>query len=1631
MQTKEIDRSAIVITGMHRSGTSLTASLCQNAGVDIGKRLMDAHESNPKGFFENLDFYDFHRKILQSQGINDAGYTLQEKIDVEEHYREEAEKIIAENSRSPIWGWKDPRTTLFLDFWADLLPNAFFLLIYRSPWEVVDSLYRRGSDRLFFSHPDLAIKVWSNYNRKILDFYNKFPQRCHLTSIYQVVENTELLIDTINSKFNISLSVPDSKIYDNSLLRTEITNVPGATLINQFFPQALNIYRELEIKANRIDEADGQSWCEEINSSRYRVKAFQNWLSIRNLEKEHKSIQAQIEQTQAQLEQTSAQLEQTKSKYQQTQTQLEQTSAQLEQAKLKQQHTQTQLEQAKLKQQHTQTQLEQTSAQLEQAKLKQQHTQTQLEQTSAQLEQAKLKQQHTQTQLEQTQKEQSRSLEKLINLIEQFDCLVTSMVESNRWKLGNLLYTIYRKILLKPLDPPPQEHQRKLLNNFQTWNCNLHNTHGNSKQYQSAENLVNVIEEFDSLVTSMVESNRWKLGNSLYTIYRKILLKPLDPPPQEHQRRLINNFQTWNRNLRNAHRDSKQYQSVEKLINVIEEFDSLVTSMVESNRWRIGNRFYTIYKKILRKPLDPPPQEHLDKIRIRFKEWKERTGSCLNSSRITPLDSKLKASTEIIHQSSANCQMQLISAQEKRQLAYELMTRPQNLLISVIMPTWNRASVINDAVYSIQAQTYKNWELIIIDDGSEDNSKEVIKKIAASDNRIKHYFIEHQGVSTARNVGLSHAKGEIIAYLDSDNTWDNDYLLLMVNRIIDSGSSCAYCALKIIDKRNSNKISYRKNTFDFTKLLKNNYIDINIFVHKRELYHTLGGFDPELQRWVDWDLILRYVNRHHPATVPVSLCNYYIHKTQLRITDKESQAFKFKVLNKHLIDWSQLAKEAKKRIENHVTIVIPVYNQANLTKACIDSIFAQTKVTNFDVIVVDNASKDNTKEVLTKLKQKYKNVEYIQNYENYNFALGCNMGLAASKGEFITFLNNDTRVLPNWLLALVDAIKEDSNVAMVGSKLLFPDDTLQSGGLVFNEHSKIPYNIYQGAHKDEPFINKRRLFQAVTGACFAMRAKDFIDLKGFDPIYVNGCEDIDLCLRLIRDIGKQVLYNPSSVIYHLEGKTEGRSKAIMYNREKFVESWRNSITIDDRQYYAEDDFIVTEYFKKGIEPHGETAAYYPILKKKTESPCLAKFDSIDASQVFDNQRSKLSNAPSSVLQISSKKPQRILNIGFCSIWHQRGVSYVTKQLAEAIEGPSFRTHIFARWESKKFFNSSSIYHPRVFNAGDDPSSKDMLQWVKSNEIDLMVFMEVHPKDWKRVKALKQAGIKVIAYEHLDILRWEYLNKYATFDYFLASNFYFREALKEIFPNKSLLTIPWGIDPNNIIPNRAVQPNAPIQFLHVAGWGGLNNRKNTDLIIKAFHEARLPNATLKIYTQTPIENYGEECVKIAKENDKLKLQDGTVDNIYVAYQDADMLLFPSKREGLGLPIVEALASGLPVLTSDGYMMKQWLIPEEHGIICPATPIKGRMFLPEMQVDINDLVDKLRKLSKHPEQIAEMKQNVMRDRSIWLWTWQKQTFREQIRLILEKPGYSPSDDLSYLPEQIKEFEQKRLAKLRDLQ
>lgn len=289
----------LIATGMHRSGTSLTAALLQSAGTDIGRELVAPYIGNLKGHFENVDFLQFHQKILRSRHLDEVGLTLHEISPLDESETQLACEVVANNASDGVWGWKDPRATLFLLFWEQLLPNARFLLVYRSPWEVADSLYRRGTDEMFKRSPELAVELWMHYNRKIVEFCDRHAQQCLLTRVDWIIADPVAYIETVNRRFEINLAPPATEIYDRDLFDTRVSSDPRRMAqIAHYFPQALKLYRELNDRAwkpAKIAEESRQLPTEPPAYDRHL--AFRDWVDLRDLERRYRTLEAECSAT--------------------------------------------------------------------------------------------------------------------------------------------------------------------------------------------------------------------------------------------------------------------------------------------------------------------------------------------------------------------------------------------------------------------------------------------------------------------------------------------------------------------------------------------------------------------------------------------------------------------------------------------------------------------------------------------------------------------------------------------------------------------------------------------------------------------------------------------------------------------------------------------------------------------------------------------------------------------------------------------------------------------------------------------------------------------------------------------------------------------------------------------------------------------------------------------------------------------------------------------------------------------------------------------------------------------------------------------------------------------------------------
>jgi glycosyltransferase involved in cell wall biosynthesis len=247
--------TALVITGMHRSATSLAASAFELMGVEIGRDLVPPDRRNPKGYFEDIDFLELQRRILREcspvddGGHVDWGWTPSERLDLGPvgKFREEARRLAdSRAARFRYWAWKDPRTTLLLDFWDGILDDARYLLLYRFPWEVADSMQRTGEE-VFLRHPEWAHRIWSFYNRRLVEFYRRNADRCLLVSANSLPAGFSRIAILVREKLGLALpETPSVDPYESGLFRTGDLADPIVHLTAAASPDSIRLLEQLD-----------------------------------------------------------------------------------------------------------------------------------------------------------------------------------------------------------------------------------------------------------------------------------------------------------------------------------------------------------------------------------------------------------------------------------------------------------------------------------------------------------------------------------------------------------------------------------------------------------------------------------------------------------------------------------------------------------------------------------------------------------------------------------------------------------------------------------------------------------------------------------------------------------------------------------------------------------------------------------------------------------------------------------------------------------------------------------------------------------------------------------------------------------------------------------------------------------------------------------------------------------------------------------------------------------------------------------------------------------------------------------------------------------------------------------------
>lgn len=243
-----------------------------------------------------------------------------------------------------------------------------------------------------------------------------------------------------------------------------------------------------------------------------------------------------------------------------------------------------------------------------------------------------------------------------------------------------------------------------------------------------------------------------------------------------------------------------------------------------------------------------------------------------------------------------------------------------------------------------------------------------------------------------------------------------------------------------------------------------------------------------------------------------------------------------------------------------VSIIIPAYNQLSYTYACLNSILKNSGNIAYEIIIADDCSSDLTIQLNTIAL----NVQIVRTPQNLGFLKNCNYAATFSHGTYLLFLNNDTQVQLDWLAPMIQLLKDNPDIGMTGSKLVYPDGRLQeAGGILWKDGSA--WNYGNGSNPALPEFCYVKECDYISGASIMIRTTLWKQLGGFDERFSPAyCEDSDLAF-MVRKAGYRVCYQPLSVVIHYEGISNGVSiseglKAYQrINQSKFYEKWKDEL----------------------------------------------------------------------------------------------------------------------------------------------------------------------------------------------------------------------------------------------------------------------------------------------------------------------------------------------------------------------------------------------------------------------------------------------------------------------------------------
>ncbi|WP_214473503.1 glycosyltransferase [Mesorhizobium sp. dw_380] len=487
---------------------------------------------------------------------------------------------------------------------------------------------------------------------------------------------------------------------------------------------------------------------------------------------------------------------------------------------------------------------------------------------------------------------------------------------------------------------------------------------------------------------------------------------------------------------------------------------------------------------------------------------------------------------------------------------------PDKPLISIVMPVYNTSECfLREAIESVLAQHYEHWELCIADDASTDGSTVgILREYAERDSRIKLIFRPENGhISRASNSAISLCTGKWIAFLDHDDTLAPHALVCVAKALADyPDARLLYSDEDKINENGERCDPYFKSDWNLDLFRSHNLIT-HLGVYFAQTIRDIGGCRPGFEGAQDYDLALRFTEVIKPEQIvhiPHVLYHWRSHAgSTAKTSDSKPYAMLAgeRALNEHLkrVEPNGVAKLVGFGFSTRysiatplplVSVIIPTRDAHQLVRTCVDSITKLTTYRNFEIILIDNGSTD--PDALQYFSQLSRDgvARVIRDDGPFNFSRLNNAAVEIAAGEVIALLNNDIEVIaPDWLTEMVEHALRPG-IGAVGARLLYPNGTLQHGGIVMGLGG-LAAHAHHGFDRWSPgYIGRAALsqnFAAVTGACLVVTKANYALVDGLNETDLAvAYNDVDFCLRL-REAGLRNIWVPGAELFHHESATRG------------------------------------------------------------------------------------------------------------------------------------------------------------------------------------------------------------------------------------------------------------------------------------------------------------------------------------------------------------------------------------------------------------------------------------------------------------------------------------------------------------